>query len=74
MCDHNAGEGCACARNARPEDGSAEQIRTCHGDTGGHPCVTDGGCADSSQMTHAPGRCSPEQIRHCHGEAEHSCR
>ena len=59
----------------RPQDCSAEQIRKCHGDAEGHPCVETAGCEHPEKLKGKPGECSPEQIRECHGEdAIHPCK
>ena len=72
MCDTNSTSGCDRADNVRPGECSKEQIRTCHGETGNHPCVKDG-CADPSQLVRDPSNCTPEQNRQFHGDGEHPC-
>ncbi len=41
MCFHDKKEGCQKPENlkGRPQDCTAEQIRECHGDLRGHPCL-----------------------------------
>jgi hypothetical protein len=59
----------------RAEECSPEQIRKCHGDVKGHPCVKVEGCEHPEKLKgKKPGECSPEQVRECHGDiAEHPC-
>jgi len=58
----------------KPQDCSPEQIRKCHGDAGGDPCVETTGCERPERLKGKPGECSPEQIRECHGDVEeHPC-
>ena len=74
MCDGKA----KCERpeelKGKPEECSPEQIRKCHGDAAGHPCVEPQGCEHPEKLKGRPGECSPEQIRECHGDAQkHPC-
>ena len=41
MCRNEKKEGCRKPENlkGKPEDCSSEQVRQCHGDAKGHPCV-----------------------------------
>jgi hypothetical protein len=74
MCD--AKKGCRKPDELKgaPEERSPEQIRKCHGDVEGHPCVEDAGCEHPERLKGKPGECSPEQVRECHGDARgHSC-
>lgn len=73
MCHENRNIGCIRANDARQEACSEEQICQCHGDSGHHPCATDGGCVDFSQAVREPSQCTPEQIRRCHGGGDHPC-
>ena len=58
----------------RPEECSPEQIRKCHGEGAGHPCVADSGCQHPDRLKGRPEECSPEQIRRCHGDVTgHPC-
>ena len=78
--------GCGCSGGCEhpdrlqgaPGECSDEQIRECHGDAEGHPCVSDEGCGcgceHPDQAQGAPSECSAEQIRKCHGDVEeHPC-
>ena len=57
-----------------PRECTPEQIRECHGDAAGHPCVETDGCEHPERLKGKPGECSPEQIRKCHGDsAGHPC-
>jgi len=74
MCDEKKG----CQRpeelKGAPEHCSPEQIRKCHGDVEGHPCVEAAGCEHPERLKGKPGECSPEQIRERHGDAAgHPC-
>jgi len=68
MCD--AKKGCQRPEELKgaPEQCSPAQIRKCHGDAGGHPCVDATGCEHPEKHKGKPDECSPEQIRECHGE------
>jgi len=60
---------------ARPVDCTPEQIKECHGDVQGHPCVESAGCEHPEKLRSRPADCSPEQIRECHGDvAVHPCK
>ena len=57
----------------KPQDCSPEQIRTCHGEDAGHPCIEDT-CENPDELSGKPQDCSPEQVRRCHGDdASHPC-
>jgi hypothetical protein len=57
-----------------PRTCSPEQIKKCHGDVVGHPCVDAAGCEHPERLEGKPGECSPEQIRECHGDSkDHPC-
>ena len=64
MCEK---EGCGCKKpeelKTRPEDCTPEQIRECHGDVEGHPCVEAEGCEHPEKLKGKPDECSPEQTR-----------
>jgi len=72
-------EGSCCKKpeelNTRPEDCSLEQIRECHGDVAGHPCVDVPDCEHPEKLKgRKPGECPPEQILECHGDVgRHPC-
>jgi len=63
-------DGCRSKGEAAESPGkcSDEQVRACHGDAGGHPCVSEG-CEHPERLRGKPGDCSPEQVRTCHGDA-----
>lgn len=48
---------------------SPEQIKKCHGDVVGHPCVETLDCEQPKKPEGKRGKCSPEQVRECHGDA-----
>ena len=57
-----------------PEDCSPEQVKKCHGEDAGHPCVDTGECEQPEELDGEPGECSAEQVRKCHGDsAGHPC-
>lgn len=75
MCDAKK-RGCEKPENLkdRTEDCTPEQIRKCHGDVEGPPCVEAAGCEHSERLSDRPSECSPEQIRECHGDVKgHPC-
>ncbi len=59
----------------QPGNCTPQQIRQCHGDAPGHPCVETAGCEHPQRLDgKQPGECSPEQICRCHGDAAgHPC-
>jgi len=74
MCDEEGGYQKPQNLEGKPQDCSPEQIRECHGDVEGHPCVQAAGCEHPEKLKGKPGDCSPEQVRECHGDvAEHPC-
>ena len=76
MCANEENRGCRKPENLKgaPRECTAEQIRKCHGDTVGHPCVETEGCEHPERLKGKPADCSPEQIRRCHGDsAGHPC-
>jgi hypothetical protein len=71
MCGGKEKKGCQKPANlkGRPGECSPEQIRMCHGDGEGHPCVAAAECEHPEKLKgRKPGGCSPEQVRECHGE------
>ena len=62
------------ALKGAPEECSPDQIRQCHGEAAGHPCVPAAECEHPEELKGKSGECSPEQIRKCHGRAAgHPC-
>ncbi len=76
MCCNEKKHGCRKPENLKvsPEGCTPEQIRECHGDSAGHPCVESKGCEHPERLQGNPGDCTPEQIRQCHGNVTaHPC-
>jgi hypothetical protein len=76
MCGKENKQGCRKPENLKGSPGncSPEQIRACHGETAGHPCVETAACERPERLKGKPGECSSAQVRQCHGDtAGHPC-
>lgn len=77
-CPDSKKEKCLKPENLKgtPDGCTPEQVRACHGEVVGHPCVPGpaDGCRKPENLAGKPGDCSPEQVRACHGEEPgHPC-
>jgi len=75
MCDEKNCRERPAQLKGKPQECSAGQIITYHGDAKVYPCVSTKGCHDPAQLKEVAETCSPAQVRECHGNTvEHPCK